>query len=41
MYSYSTRLSMYLARNSVERLGGSIWAESDRGTAIYFTVNIG
>jgi signal transduction histidine kinase len=41
MDSYSTRLSMYLARNSVERLGGSIWAESDRGTAIYFTVNIG
>jgi signal transduction histidine kinase len=41
MDSYSSRLSMYLARNSVERLGGSIWAESDRGTAIYFTVGIG
>lgn len=41
MDSYSSRLSMYLARNSVERLGGSIWAESDRGTAIYFTIGIG
>ncbi len=35
---YSSRLSMYLARNNVERLGGKIWAESDRGTAIYFSV---
>jgi signal transduction histidine kinase len=35
---YGSRLSMYLARNNVERLGGKIWAESDRGTAIYFSV---
>jgi signal transduction histidine kinase len=41
MDTYSSRLAMYLARNSVERLGGAIWAESDRGTAIYFTVPIG
>lgn len=41
MDTYSSRLAMYLARDSVERLGGAIWAESDRGTAIYFTVPIG
>lgn len=34
--TYSDRLMMYLARNNVERLGGKIWAESDRGTAVYF-----
>jgi PAS domain S-box-containing protein len=37
---YGSRLSMYLARNNVERLGGKIWAESDRGTSIYFTMPI-
>ncbi len=37
---YGLRLSMYLARNNVERLGGKIWAESDRGTSIYFTLPI-
>jgi PAS domain S-box-containing protein len=34
---YGTRLALYLVRNNVERMGGKIWAESDRGTAIYFT----
>ena len=38
MDTYGSRLSMYLARNSIERLGGRIWTESDRGTAIYFTL---
>lgn len=40
--TYGSRLSMYLARNNVERLGGKIWAESEagRGTTIYFTVPI-
>ena len=37
--TYSSRLSMYLVRNNVERIGGKIWAESDgRGTAILFTL---
>lgn len=38
--TYGSRLSMYLARNNVERLGGKIWAESEagRGTTTYFTL---
>lgn len=41
--TYGTRLSLYLARNNVERLGGKIWAESEegRGTAIYFILPVG
>jgi signal transduction histidine kinase len=38
--TYSQRLSMYLVRNNVERLGGKIWAESDRGTYIYFILPV-
>lgn len=38
--TYGSRLSMYLARNNVERMGGKIWAESEagRGTVTYFTL---
>lgn len=38
--TYSSRLSMYLARNNVERVGGRAWAESvgGRGTIVYFTL---
>jgi PAS domain S-box-containing protein len=41
-HTYGSRLSMYLARNNVERLGGKIWAESEagRGTITYFTLPI-
>ncbi len=40
--TYGSRLSMYLARNNVERLGGKVWAESEagRGTTTYFTLPI-
>lgn len=38
--TYSSRLSLYLVRNNLERLGGKIWAESDRGTYFYFTLPI-
>jgi signal transduction histidine kinase len=38
--TYSARLSMYLAGNNIERLGGKIWAESQagRGTAIFIVL---
>lgn len=38
--TYSSRLSMYLVRNNVERIGGRVWAESDRGTYIYFVLPV-
>lgn len=38
--TYSSRLSLYLVRNNLERLGGKIWAESDRGTYFYFTLPV-
>lgn len=38
--TYGSRLSLYLARNNVERIGGHVWAESDRGTYIYFTLPV-
>ncbi len=36
--TYSQRLSLYLVRNNIERLGGRIWAESDRGTYVYLVL---
>ncbi len=38
--TYGARLSMYLARNNIERMGGKIWAESEsgRGTLIRLTL---
>ncbi len=40
--TYSSRLSLYLARNNIERLGGKTWAETEagRGTVIYFTLPV-
>lgn len=38
--TYSQRLSMYLVRNNIERVGGRIWAESDRGTYVYLILPI-
>jgi signal transduction histidine kinase len=40
--SYRSRVSLYMARNSVERLGGKIWAESanGQGAAIYFKLPV-
>jgi PAS domain S-box-containing protein len=40
--TYSSRLSLYLARNNIERMGGKTWAETEagRGTVIYFTLPV-
>lgn len=38
--TYSSRLSLYLVRNNLERLGGKIWAESDRGTYFRLTLPV-
>jgi signal transduction histidine kinase len=40
--SHRARVSLYMARNSVERLGGKIWAETDdsKGAAIYFKLPV-
>lgn len=40
--TYGARLSMYLARNNIERIGGKIWAEAQegRGTAVFYTMSI-
>jgi PAS domain S-box-containing protein len=40
--TYSSRLSMYLASNNIERLGGKVWAEAhaSKGTAIFFTLPV-
>jgi PAS domain S-box-containing protein len=40
--TYSSRLSMYLAGNNVERLGGKVWAESQegRGTAVFLVLSV-
>jgi signal transduction histidine kinase len=38
--TYSQRFSLYLVRNNIERIGGRIWAESDRGTYIYMVLPV-
>lgn len=41
--TYGSRLSMYLAKNNIDRLGGKIWAEADRTrgtTSIFFILPI-
>lgn len=40
--SYRSRLALFMARNSVERLGGKIWAESvnGKGASIYFVLPV-
>ena len=38
--TYGARLALYLVRNNIERLGGRVWAESDRGTYIYFILPV-
>lgn len=38
--TYGERLNLYLVRNNIERIGGRIWAESDRGSYMYLLLPV-